>query len=137
MIFTAEQIANAIGADWLVLSETRGVVTVVEAVGLPIDIAQSKVDRIIATGSLDLRVNEVSPAQMRVWLVLHGVTMAMVDAFIDAIPDETQRELAKIAWEYGLVVRRSDPMVSAFAMQLQMTEQQMDQAFEDASKLLT
>jgi hypothetical protein len=78
---------------------------------------------------------EVTPAQIRVWLISQGVTMAQVDAFLDAIEDNTQREIAKAKWEYGIVVYRTDPLVVAFAQALGMTESQMDAAFIAASEI--
>jgi hypothetical protein len=78
---------------------------------------------------------EVSPAQIRIWLISQGIALSQVDGFIDAIEDTTQREIARVKWEYGLVVRRNDPLVVAFAAALGMTSEEMDAAFLTASEL--
>lgn len=78
---------------------------------------------------------EVTPAQIRVWLVTHGVELAQVDAFIASIPDPVQREIARIKWEYGVAVIRTDPLVQQLGLALHMTAEQIDAAFAEASQL--
>jgi hypothetical protein len=77
----------------------------------------------------------VTPAQIRVWLVSRGISLAQTEQFIASIPDPMTREIARIKWEYGVTVLRTDPLVVAFAQALGMDEQQTDQAFEEASRL--
>lgn len=76
----------------------------------------------------------VSPYQFRVWLIRAGVSLAQVDAMIDALPSQARDE-ARVAWEYGLEVRRDHPLVSQFAAALGMSEAQVDQAFREAAAL--
>jgi hypothetical protein len=76
---------------------------------------------------------QVTPAQIRLWLQSQGITLDFVEQFIDSIPDASARAQAKIRWEYGLVVLRTDPMILQFATVLGMTTEQIDAAFLEAS----
>lgn len=77
----------------------------------------------------------VSARQMRLWLVRHGVAMSAVDAAIDAIPDGQQRQEVRIEWGHAPYVERSHPMLVPLAAALGLTEQQVDQAFVEASTI--
>ena len=74
----------------------------------------------------------VSARQIRLWLVTHGVSMASVDAAIDAIPDQLQRDIVRIEWDYAPYVERTHPMLLPLALALGLTEEQVDQAFREA-----
>jgi hypothetical protein len=75
----------------------------------------------------------VSARQIRLWLVRNGVSLAAVDAAIDAIPDQLQRDSVRVEWDYAPYVERSHPMLIPLAAALGLTEQQVDQAFTEAS----
>lgn len=94
---------------------------------------QSQIDELLNPPS----VTQVTPAQMRVWLVLNvGPTVLdNIDAMLNAIPDEAQRKIAKIKWEYGITVLRNDPLVVQFAQALGFNDEQMDAAFLQASQI--
>ena len=77
----------------------------------------------------------VSARQIRLWLVSHGVSLAAVEAAIDAIPDATQRERVRVEWEYAPYVERSHPMLVPLASALGMTVAQVDAAFIEAAAL--
>lgn len=77
----------------------------------------------------------VSARQIRLWLVGHGVSMAAVGAAIDAIPDQTQREMVRVEWEFAPYVERSHPMLVPLAAALGLDQAQVDQAFREASQL--
>lgn len=76
----------------------------------------------------------VTPYQFRMVLLRAGVSMAQVDAMIDALP-QPARDEARVAWEYGLEVRRDHPLIGQFAAALGMDEAAVDQAFIDAAAL--
>lgn len=76
---------------------------------------------------------QVTPAQIRLWLQSQGITLDFVEQFIDSIPDASARAEARIRWEYGLSVMRTDPMVLEFATAIRMTSGQIDAAFLEAS----
>jgi hypothetical protein len=77
----------------------------------------------------------VSARQIRLWLVAHGVSLAAVEAAIDAIPDALQRDSVRVEWEYAPYVERSHPMLVPLAAALGLTEAQVDQAFVEAATL--
>jgi hypothetical protein len=76
----------------------------------------------------------VSPYQFRVWLIRSGVSLAQVDAMIDALP-QPARDEARVAWEYGLEVRRGHPLIGQFGAALGMDAAAIDQAFREAATL--
>jgi hypothetical protein len=76
----------------------------------------------------------VTPYQFRVALLRAGVSLAQVDALIDALP-QPQRDEARVAWEYGLEVRRDHPLIAQFAAALGMDGSAIDAAFVDAARL--
>lgn len=77
----------------------------------------------------------VSARQIRLWLVRNGVALSAVDAAIDAIPDEQQREEVRVEWHHAPYVERAHPMLVPLAAALGLTEQQVDQAFVEAASI--
>jgi hypothetical protein len=77
----------------------------------------------------------VSARQIRLWLIQHGISLSQVDAAIDSIPDQLQRDLVRVEWNYAPYVERSHPMLIPLAAYLGLTEEQVDQAFIEASLL--
>jgi hypothetical protein len=75
----------------------------------------------------------VSARQIRLWLVRHGTSLAAVDAAIDAIPDQLQRDSVRVEWDYAPYVERTHPMLIPLAAALGLTEAQVDQAFVEAA----
>jgi hypothetical protein len=75
----------------------------------------------------------VSARQIRLWLLRQGISLAAVDASIDAIPDQLQRDSVRVEWDYAPYVERSHPMLVPLAAALGLTEQQVDQAFIEAA----
>lgn len=76
----------------------------------------------------------VTPYQFRVALLRAGVSLAQVDSLIDALP-QPQRGEARVAWEYGLEVRRDHPLIAQFAAALGMDDAAIDAAFIEAAGL--
>ena len=78
----------------------------------------------------------ISARQIRLWLVTRaGVTMAQVDAAIDAIPDQTLREATRVEWDYAPWIDRSHPMLGPLAAALGLDEAAVNQAFREAVTL--
>lgn len=77
----------------------------------------------------------VTARQIRLWLVSHGVSLAAVEAAIDGITDQQQRELVRVEWEYAPYVERSHPMLVPLAAALGLSEAQVDAAFREAASL--
>ena len=76
-------------------------------------------------------------SQIRVWLLQNlGVNaIAQVNAMIEAIPDELQRAIAFQQWEYANNVLRDNPFLLLIAQQLNMTREQMDEAYLAATRI--
>jgi hypothetical protein len=75
----------------------------------------------------------VSARQIRLWLLSRGVSMAAVDAAINALPDAAEREAVQVEWEYAPYVERTHRLLIPLASALGLTEQQVDQAFVEAA----
>ena len=77
----------------------------------------------------------LSARQVRLWMVRNGVSLSAVDAAIDAIPDEQQRQEVRVEWHHAPYVERSHPMLVPLASALGLTEEQVDQAFTEAATI--
>lgn len=77
----------------------------------------------------------VTAAQIRLWLVNHGIALSTIDAAIDSIADEMTREQVRVEWEYRPVVERSHPWLVPLAAALGLDEAAVDQAFREAATL--
>ena len=77
----------------------------------------------------------VTARQIRLWLVRHGVSLAAVDAAIDAIHDQQQRQECRVEWDYAPYVERSHPMLVPLAAALGLDEAQVDDAFREAATI--
>ncbi len=77
----------------------------------------------------------VTARQIRLWLVSHGVSLATVEAAIDAIADTTTRETVRVEWEYAPYVERSHPWLVPLAAAIGLDEAAVDQAFREAAVL--
>ena len=64
----------------------------------------------------------VTMAQARKALVLSGITMASVQAGLEAIVDATERELALIDWEFAATVSSDSALVVAMAGALEIED---------------
>jgi hypothetical protein len=77
----------------------------------------------------------ISARQIRLWLIRHGVSLAMVDAAIDGIPDAMTRESVRVEWEYAPHVERTHAWLVPMAAALGLTADQVDAAFREAVTL--
>jgi len=57
----------------------------------------------------------------------------VVEAAIDAIEDETDREVARIEWEYATTFERSHPLVNQIGAALGLTPEQIDAMWAEAA----
>lgn len=77
----------------------------------------------------------VSARQIRLYLLRQGISLAAVDAAINAIPDAVTRDSVRVEWEYAPYVERSHLMLVPLAAALGLTESQVDQAFVEAATI--
>jgi hypothetical protein len=75
----------------------------------------------------------VSARQIRLWLLRQSISLAAVDAAIDAIPDKLQRDSVRVEWDYSGYVERTHPFLVPLAASLGLSEAQVDQAFIEAA----
>ena len=73
--------------------------------------------------------------QLRLGLVLHGFNLSSVEAAIDAIEDGTDREVARIEWEYETIFERSHPFIDWLGAALGLTPEQVDDMWTEAAAL--
>lgn len=76
----------------------------------------------------------VEMAQARLALLYAGL-LPQVDVAIDSIPDATQREAARVQWEYRTEVRRNSELVIELGTRLGLTDEQIDDLFRSAVML--
>ena len=130
MMKTAEEYANQIGAEWLELQESAGVITVLSSKGMSVEEAQRRMDALLNPAS-------VTPRQIRRWLITNygpGI-MDQITAAMEAIEDPVHRAIAKSDWEFASAIYRNDSLLIQFAQMLGFSEEQMDRAFEEASRI--
>jgi hypothetical protein len=75
----------------------------------------------------------VSARQIRLWLIQHGIALSQIDSAINSIEDILTRESVRIEWEYAPYVERSHAWLVPLAQSLGLSEEQIDQAFREAS----
>lgn len=80
------------------------------------------------------KITQVTMRQARLEL-LRMNKLKDVDEALSSIADEQQRQAAQIEWEYSAVVDRYSPLVIALTPALNLTDEDMDNLFESASKL--
>lgn len=84
-----------------------------------------------------LRAPDIFPTltsrQLRLGLVANGISLSSVEAAIDAIEDPTDREVARIEWEYATTFERSHPLVNQIGTALGLTPEQIDDMWTEAA----
>jgi hypothetical protein len=76
----------------------------------------------------------VTPRQIRIALVMSGISLSTIEAMIDSLP-EPDRSITKITWEYSVEFQRNNPLLNAIAPIFGFTQQQIDELFQLASTL--
>lgn len=77
----------------------------------------------------------LSMRQLRLGLRANGIALASVQAAVDAISDPAAREVAQIEWEYSDKVERTHSLISQIGTALNLTPEQIDTMWEDATAL--
>jgi hypothetical protein len=77
--------------------------------------------------------SSVSARQIRLWLVQHNIPLSAIESVIDGIADQITRDTVRVEWEYAPYVERSHPWLVPLAQALGLTEEQVDEAFREAS----
>lgn len=79
-------------------------------------------------------VPSVTPRQMRIALVLSGISISSIESIIDSLP-EPDKSITKITWEYSTAFERTNPVLNAMAPMIGMTSSQLDSLFNLAATL--
>lgn len=79
-------------------------------------------------------IPDITPRQLRLWLVTHGTQLASIDSVIAGLP-EPDKSIAQINWDYASIYKHDNPLVAQIGSSLGMTYAQIEQAFRDASTL--
>jgi hypothetical protein len=77
----------------------------------------------------------ISARQIRMWLVLHNISLEAVETAINSIEDPIQKQLINIEWEYAPYVERNHPWINTLGSILGLNSEQIDNAFIEASVL--
>lgn len=80
-------------------------------------------------------VPSLTPRQIRLGLLDMGLRDVHIEALIDGIEDETEREAARITWRYATVFERDHPLIDAFAPALGLEPEQVDELFRQWSDI--
>jgi hypothetical protein len=77
----------------------------------------------------------ISARQIRLWLIGNNISLASVETAINSIEDVQLRERTLVEWEYAPYIERNHPLLEALALNLGLTNEQIDQGFIDGSQL--
>ena len=77
----------------------------------------------------------VSARQIRLWLINHGISLTQIENAIQQIQDDLVRQTVQIEWEYAPYIERNHPWLIPLAQSLGLDEEQVDQAFREASQI--
>ena len=80
-------------------------------------------------------LGDITARQIRLGLIGGGIMLADVDSAIESIADPTDRETARIEWQYASSFRRDHPLIAMVGNQLGLTEQQIDDMWQQAAQL--
>lgn len=79
--------------------------------------------------------SDVEPWRLALWLLRrHGVRPSQVEAQFDAIPDEVQREEARISWRMQRPIPRAAAIVAQIGASLGLSEAELDDGYREASQ---
>lgn len=79
---------------------------------------------------------DLSRKQFRLGMRDLGVSTAMIDSAIAAIADEDAREVAQIEWEDSASYSRMHPIIAQLAGAFSLTDEQIDNAWQQALNYL-
>lgn len=77
---------------------------------------------------------EVTPRQMRVALIMSGISTANIEAMISALPEPDQ-SIVRTTWEYSTAFERENPILNSMASNLGLTQSDVDDLFILAATL--
>lgn len=79
-------------------------------------------------------VQAVTPRQMRIALVMSGISLDTIESVINSLPEPT-KTVTRVTWEYSVEFQRNNPLLNTMAPILGLTKEQVDNIFTLASTL--
>jgi len=73
-----------------------------------------------------------TPKQFRLAMMEFGIDPDYITSMLSSIPDETQRKIAMITWEYAVYIEKNHPLISEFASSLGVDRVQLNNIFKRA-----
>lgn len=77
----------------------------------------------------------LTPRQLRLGLIGAGISLASVDAAINSIENQYERDVARVEWEYASIFERTHPMIGQIGTVLGLTTEQIDAMWDAATTL--
>ncbi|WP_331373771.1 hypothetical protein [Sinorhizobium chiapasense] len=77
----------------------------------------------------------LSARQLRLGLINNSFTPAQVSAVIDAMPEGTAKEIARVEWEYATTFNRTHPLIATVGGALGLDELEIDAMWTAALSL--
>lgn len=81
-----------------------------------------------------ITVQAVTPRQMRLALVMSGISLDTIESVINSLPEPT-RTLTRVTWEYSVEFQRNNQLLNTMAPVLGLSKEQVDGLFILASTL--
>lgn len=97
-------------------------------------VPEPKVGWLWENGKLVPNIPDATPRQIRQALILSGVSIDMITAALDSLPEPT-RSLAKVEWEYSIAFKRNRQLVIQVGLMLGWTPEQLDDLWKLALSL--
>lgn len=79
--------------------------------------------------------SRLSARQVRLWLINKGIDLNTIDELINNIEDPIVRNTVRIEWQYAPYLEYKHPWIMNLAIQLGLTEQDVQNAFIQAKDL--
>lgn len=73
--------------------------------------------------------NTCTPRQFRLALIYSNIEIETIESMLNNIVDPIEKKIASIEWEYSIEIKRDHPLISTFAQQLGITQQQLNDIF--------
>ncbi|CUA90943.1 hypothetical protein Ga0061061_1176 [Chelatococcus sambhunathii] len=81
------------------------------------------------------QLRPLNPRQLRLGLLNNSISLASVEAAIEAIEDPAARERAIVEWEYAPIYKREHVLIAHIGAALGLTEEQIDDMWSEAQTL--
>lgn len=88
----------------------------------------------VSFSSAPIIISEVTPRQIRLALLMSGVSISQIETALDGLPEPT-KTVAKIEWEYSISFVRTNVLVDVVGQLLGWNDTQLDDLWILASGL--